>query len=206
MIAVIRSMGSDGWYWWLQVGSAGAALLVFAFLTGTILVGRSINKRDAARLVTLEAHLMDAKVLLAAQQERAARAEQSLLELQERTKPRSLTTSQRAALVDALKKSQHKGPVIVSSSTGDGEARDFAKELLRTLKEADWPITQGDVITELVTGFGVHVIVHDMKSPPPHAAALQHALDGVGISSNGSQSPERVAAGDVRLAVTTKPR
>jgi hypothetical protein len=74
MKRVTRSMTLDDWYWTLQVGSAFTALAAFAFLVGTTLVGRTITRRDAARLVSLETELVAAKTALSAQQERTATA------------------------------------------------------------------------------------------------------------------------------------
>src|SRR5206468_3696065 len=91
MISVIRSMSSDDWYWLLQVGSAVTALIAFGILAATALVGRSINRRDSARLISLETDLTKTKLALSLQEQATADSKRALLELQERMDDRKFT-------------------------------------------------------------------------------------------------------------------
>lgn len=143
---------------------------------------------------------------IAEQQERAANAERALLELQQRTRPRSLTQSERQALLAALESATSKGPVEVSSPTGDGEARNYARQLMEVLKEAGWPLANEEIFAELVTGVGTHVVVRNSAAPPASAAALRNSLSSAGIQYYESSQPENIPAGTVRLAVKSKPQ
>ncbi|MFL6333965.1 MAG: hypothetical protein ACJ754_11685 [Pyrinomonadaceae bacterium] len=86
---------------------------------------------------------------LETQRERAAKAELALLELQERTKPRTLTPEQRTRLVEALKQYAHKHNeqrrqtllwVKVRYVIGNAESEQFALQLIEVFRGAGWVI------------------------------------------------------------------
>src|SRR5437667_5063308 len=117
----ITLMTLEGLNTFLQLASAVILALTFLVGAGAIWTSYRLRKRQSARIAAIE--------LEAAQQrERAAVAERDLLQLRQRLAPRSLTLSQRQALLVALQSAPSKGPVEVSSPTGNGEARDFARE------------------------------------------------------------------------------
>ncbi len=188
----------DGTNTVFEVGSAFLLFLTFVFGAGAIYTGRHLNREQAERILTLARDV-------ATQQERAAKAETALLELQEQVRPRSLTPAQRSALLDALRASPNKGQVTVVFGTGDGEAREFAKLLVGVLQEAGWS-SQTDADGELVTGTGLSIVVHELRSAPQFAGDLQKILKKVlSLDSNGTEQPDRVPAGEVWLVVLTKP-
>jgi hypothetical protein len=98
---------------------------------------------------------------LAKQQERAANAERSLLELEERIKPRILTGDQRTILVDRLKQFDH-GKVIISAELrAGGEGMEYADRLRDLFKygagwEIEYPNSQVEILNSTdVTAVGL---------------------------------------------------
>jgi len=204
-------MSLESWNTVLQFASAVLLGLTFAVGAGAILTSHILGKRQSERISTAAdtaaaANERSAKLELeaAVQREKAAQAELELAQLKEQQKGRHLTTEQRQQIVAALKKAG-KGPIEVVFSNGDGEARAFAQELHSVLVEAGWPVAP-NLTGDLITGVGVFIVVNDALHPPQHSLDLQHALDAVGILNGGAVNPAKVKAGDVALAVTTKPR
>jgi hypothetical protein len=72
---------------------------------------------------------------LAQQQERAAKAEKALLELQERQRPRTLTAQQRFDFTATLKGSQPGEKIQLGGAVGIEEACNFAYEFLTLFKD-----------------------------------------------------------------------
>src|SRR5579862_2831261 len=112
---------------------------------------------------------------LAKQQERAAIAEHSLLELQERVKDRRLSSAQYAQLLALLKPVKTNEPTFVSSIILDGEGREFAKDINKVLFDAGWTTsleptqsTPGD----LARPVGLILQIRDSNSVPNHAVVL----------------------------------
>ena len=91
-------MSLDRWYDALQWGSV--VLLCLTFLVGSalVIVGGKIKRRDAANTVAMQ-------TALAQQQERAAKAERALLELEDRIGWRSVDVTWRWLLAD--------GPLLI---------------------------------------------------------------------------------------------
>jgi len=141
----------------------------------------------------------------AKQKERAAIAERELLELQERIKPRTISMAQRTRLMDILRQAP-KGPVSVTCVLGDGEGFALAREIEQVLTASGWRVEGG--VTQGVFGprnpIGTALAIHDPKTPPTHAAPLQHTFTSVGIPLLASASAE-VPEGTVRIMVGNKP-
>lgn len=147
---------------------------------------------------------------LAAQQERTAIAERTLVALQQRVKDRRVEPEQRAKLVAALK-AGHKGSIIVDS-VNSLEASNFATDLLKILVEAGWqPTTAQPSLTVSVgeSSRGVFVIIRDANAVPPRANSLMEALTANGIPAEAIvddwlEVPQKTP-GDVKLLVGLKP-
>lgn len=202
--------------WWnnfFQIASAVLLGLTFAVGLGAAWTGSRVNKRQAERLAIVATQAAEANAQAANAYARAAeanlKAEEERLarvKIEQRLAPRSLIPSQKNALLAALQTAGSKGPVEVSSPTGDGEARDFARELLEVLRAAGWPLASEEIFAELVTGVGVHIVVRDLTAPPVFAATQRQALSNAGIQCDMWAEPQSIPAGTVRLAVTTKPQ
>ena len=74
----------------------------------------------------------------AEQQARAAKAELALLELQQRLEHRRISASDHKKMVAALRPFQ--GSVVNLTKLGEGEAAQFADDLLSVFKEAGWSV------------------------------------------------------------------
>jgi len=96
---------------------------------------------------------------LAKQQERAAKAEMALAELQERTKWRTFTPEQRARILERLK-ALPTVRVKVRYLSNNDEAKQFARQLSDLLSEAGWVFPAGYTIPDMFPAFsGLRVIV-----------------------------------------------
>ncbi len=127
-----------------------------------------------ARVVGLEIAASDAKTEMAKQQARAATAERSLLELQERIKPRRLTDQESAKFVAALRVLPNGSVQFGYTSAGGDEALNFAKQLMALFKEARWTIENEAKITNhlevQVIGLGIltrGLPTPNSETPPP---------------------------------------
>jgi len=93
---------------------------------------------------------------LAMQQQRAATAERSLLELQERVKLRHLSAEQRKKLIDFLNTpaaaAVAKGPIRVQSLLLDETAQPLALDIKEALAAAGWP--SGEIGREMIPAGG----------------------------------------------------
>lgn len=183
-------------------------------------------KKDVARLqkdaTDAKAAQQKVETQLAAQQERAARAEQSLLELQEKVKWRSVSKWQKDRFIE-ITKNQKKGEVEIMAKAGDPEAIAYANELMPMLQDAGWTVPPVEVRTYFGAGeIGLFLQINSFEalkntdpsepnavwipdtSPIEHGAALNEALDAVGIKHEhglNQNQPEN----SVVLIVGTKP-
>ncbi len=223
-------MSVDAWKSIFDMGTVLAAFLVFVFGAGALITGNIINKRQEsqlrqfdkglteaktelskqqeraanadARVAGLEHDTADAKKEMAKQQERAATAELKLLELQERIRPRKLTTKQEADFVTALR-ALPGGTIDFGYTSGGGdESFNFAKQFLPLFKSASWNVqNEASIANHLdiqVIGVGVlnrgaaapnpNLPVSGVNVPPPGfitltptLAAIQSAFRAVGI-------------------------
>ena len=207
---------------------AAVVLLFLTFLAGAgvLITGNVINERQAkqlrqfdgdmtkaktelgkqqeraanadARVAGLETDVANAETEMAKQQTRAAIAEKSLLQLQERVKPRRLTDKEALAFVESLR-AVPAGTIDFGYTSGGGdEGFNFAKQLLALFKEAGWTVRNENSITNhleiQVIGIGIltrgPASLDPSKPPPPSfvmltptLATLQSAFKVVGLES-----------------------
>jgi hypothetical protein len=151
----------------------------------------------------VEIELTKQSTELARQKELTAKAEKELFELKERIQPRRISPAQKARLV-AILSHFPKGKVSINCTANDGEAYDFAKDILAVLEESGWPtegINQGLYSNN---PRGIAIVVKDSKSAPPYAGALQQAFFAVGIPLAGAENPH-TEEGAVLVVVGRKP-
>jgi len=143
---------------------------------------------------------------VAAQQERAAKAEKDLLELQERARPRTVDSNARSAMIDVLKSTRSDGPVEIEFIGGStSEPFEFTTILVGILKEAGWVVGQPDGGPALGNPpTGLLVKVSQTGEPPERALVLQSAMTAGGIPTRLSRHPS-VKLGEVVLLVRLKP-
>ena len=84
-----------------------AALILVALTVvagvGALVTGNILSERQAAQLRQFDRDLTEAKTKLSEQQERAAKAESALLELQQKLADRTLTDAQLDEIIGSLK-------------------------------------------------------------------------------------------------------
>jgi len=134
-----------------------------------------------------------------------AEAQRKLDELELRQAPRRLTATVSTRL-HGLLQGQRAVPVNVTVPLGDGEARQFASDLLQVLKHAGWRVDP-DAVTESMAQnalpAGVHVVVSDWGNPPPGATVLVDALAAIAVVVNRDNGLRR--RDEIRLFVGRKP-
>lgn len=137
---------------------------------------------------------------VAAQQERAARAEAELLE---RIRPRHLTVDQRDQLIARLS-TKPKGFAHVQCPSNDGEACVFAEELQGVLNDAGWKTDFVHAVLIRVPT-GVQVSQQSEGDGRPEMNALFAALRAFGVDTSAVFDPDLPAADHIRLLVGRKP-
>jgi hypothetical protein len=160
-------------------------------------------KKDVAglQIAALDAKAAQQRVEtdLAKQQERAAIAEKSLLELQERLRHRHLTGEQRSAIIESSK-TVPKGEVIVYAFIGDDEAITFSVELVEALVAAGWNAKHAGQHVSLFTS-GLGILVRKLETA--HAGSLQKVLKDAHLEAKGIVT-DQVQEGVVALFVGPK--
>ena len=148
---------------------------------------------------------------MAVQQTRAATAERSLLELQERVKLRHLGPERSKKLVDFLHTPDAlqvpKGPIRVQRLIFDETAQPFALEIKEAFAEGGWP--SDDVGRDMIPPggtipVGIVLIFHDRNNIPAHAGLIQRALVAADLKPTLGENPG-VSDGMVEIMVGIKP-
>lgn len=162
-----------------DVGTVILLFLTFAFGAGVLITGNIINKQQEERLREFNKKLAEAQTNLGQQQERAAKAEKDLLELQVKVAPRRLTSEQRLELVRLL--SHDPGNVYVVSAMQDAESSDFADDLDVALKEAHWQTARMPNRSTRARGVSVGTVVGTRLGDTKR---LSDALIAIGVSNS----------------------
>jgi hypothetical protein len=154
----------------------------------------------------LERGNLELRERVAQQEERAAKAEKALLELQERTRPRHLTSSQRAFLVKALAETKFKGIIEIQIPLGQAESHDFGLEISAVLKEAGWTAEINDRVMIVGTP-PVNLIlkVRVAESEPDRAIPLAQIFMDSGLPLTAQVDPSLPADKVVLLIGSKKP-
>jgi F0F1-type ATP synthase membrane subunit b/b' len=136
------------------------------------------------------------------QRERAANAERALLEVQERLRPRTLTSQQRDGLLEILKNGP-KGKVELQVPINDFEADGFALILAEVLKEAGWQVGK-DIIFVAINFKSEGLLVQARREVNLPAEALQKALESIGFPT-APQVNSELPEDKIILFVGSKP-
>lgn len=97
--------------------------------------------------------------------EQVTKDHQELRALQERSKDRRLTASQRASFMEALSKGE-KGEIEVAFVSGNSEAERFAYDIALALQDSGWKVTS--MVSAMFvsdTPVGILVVVKDPQMP-----------------------------------------
>ena len=127
-------------------------------------------------------------------------------QLQERDKPRSVTTEGRAAMLSLLAQHLPEGDIDIQFLSSTTESGQLAFALADILKEANWPATKpsGGPIAGRPS-VGVIVLVSDQVETPSRATWLHSALNAGGLEARLVRTPNpSFKPGTVTLRVGLK--
>jgi hypothetical protein len=188
-------------------GAVAVAIAVFAFWSSR--VNRNLRGLDAnlskAKDAQLEVNLRNLDLEAARQQERAAKAERALLELQERLKWRTLTVEQATNLTNILKASPKREVIVRCVSGVTPEPCKFAEQLVRVFNESGWKVLEVRGILSEFTVTGLGVSGHDDDLSRLHANALAKAVGSIGFPVTVSLKPKGFATEPLIFTVGLKP-
>jgi hypothetical protein len=192
MMERIKAQTMRIWSWTVDDWNTAFQVLTTMFVAGTVLTGlgamftdRAVRKRQAEELAITKANTVKLQTDLAAQQERAAKAEKELLEVQERFKPRTMSQSEQNNLVGLLRayaslareaKEKNRETLWIVHPTGDTEATVFASMLTGLFIQAGWEPNLRDLALSEHT-VGLEILVQDANNLPLLAQALKRVLE-----------------------------
>jgi hypothetical protein len=123
----------EGLFRFCEVVSIIAGAVTVSALIGQVMAGRVLSSRKDAETQQL-------MLAVATQQERAARAEQTLVEVQQKTRDRHLTPGLAEALTALAKRHPNQTLAIVERSGNSEEARRLADLIASALQAGGWRI------------------------------------------------------------------
>lgn len=128
------------------------------------------------------------------------------LKLEAKLRPRSINHEDQRKLLTILK-SAPKGRVVVVPKVFDEEAENYAAQISNVLKDAGYTIEPWKGQRPFsFSRSGAFIWVRNMSKPPMHAAGIQHAFKGIGVTLDGYGNPDVVPDTDtVIIAVAVKP-
>ncbi|HKT24316.1 MAG TPA: hypothetical protein VJR04_06915 [Terriglobales bacterium] len=175
--------------------AVGLLFLTFTAGLGALLTGNVINKRQSERLRQFDKDLTDAKTELGRQQERAANAEKSLLELQQKLANRTLTDEQVKAIRHDVER--FAGQEFRFSTYWDSpECVGIAERVNRTLQAAGWkyrPYTEYRVPVGGTVGILVYTHPNADKRTNEAATALLTTLSREGLQAQARMDDTNAA-------------
>ena len=187
---------AEWWSYW--AGVLAVALTVAAAIAGLVAwyFGQTASDERNARAEAME-------LRIAEQQERAARAEKDLLDIQERARPRTLDPGARASLIDWLRKTDANASVQLWSPSSP-EPIAYKLQLRDAIIEAGWLVTKTTASPQMGNPtVGIKVWFRDAE-PPSVASLLHNALTQAGLDAKLERT-NNAPPGETTLAVGLKP-
>lgn len=193
------------WSWTVDDWNAMFQVLTIIFVAGTVLTGvgkiwtdKIIKERQAQELAAARISTTKLETDLAKQQERAAKAEKELLEVQERFKPRTLSRSEQNDLFGLLRAHsslarrarEKNGEVLwIVHPRGDPEATEFAAMLANLFSQAGWQPQLRDIPFSVhITG--IAILVSDPANPPLLAQLVKRVFEEARIPFSVQPQPD----------------
>ncbi len=176
----------------VYIGALVVTALVLAYLAWLVWdAGNKVQdavQADAdAKVAGLQKDAADAKAAqqrvetnLAEQQERAAKAERSLLALQEKLRARRLSPEQMTAIKSALTGLPPR-QVSISAVIGTDDGAILGRDLSEAIRGAGWTASFGGHESSGGELRGLAIVMKDTMHPPPGAVQLQNALKAAGL-------------------------
>ena len=162
-------------------------LLALLSVVGVWYFGNILTKNTTKEI---EANKLQTKTLelkLEGQKERAAQAEMDLINLQEKVKPRSISSAKVDLLIARLSEFPIK-EINIASSLGDGEAISYANQLKDIFEASGWKVVSG-IGRSIDTDVGILIFTSDQSNQnvPP----LMNILSDAGIKIRPFHRPKR---------------
>jgi hypothetical protein len=195
-------MTLETWKSLFEWGGVVLLALTFCFGAGALIVNSRIGELQSEKLRQFDKELTAAKTDLETQQERAAKAERQLFELQDKARARHMSEDQIVAIERALRGLPvHEVDIYVVIGTWDGTT--FGLELASALNRAGWAAT---VLGQESSGGelrGIALVSKDPSLPAPGTQQLQKALSDAGILAPIWRHP---AWGNPKISLFIAPR
>jgi hypothetical protein len=212
-----------GWYG--SLGGVAITLIAVMFLMlGTRIRDRDFESQMAnlnlsaaqarenaatleARAAELQNEAAKAKEASSRAGERAAKLELALEREGAARMPRTISTEQRALIVELLSSDEiEKGHVLINPAM-DGEAWQFGAQILSALKEAGFPVSEMP-FGERALAFsipGAFLQIKDSKNQPRHAGPILEVFKRAGISFTAEEETEIADINTVVIAISSHP-
>lgn len=162
-------------------------------LTKSNLQTRTDLERSSASAAVEKQKLGEMQIQVASARKQQADAEKSLEQVKERMRPRTLTSTQRVHLLEALAEFSDSllpnAGLSMQVAIGDAEARTYANQIRSVLLNAGWKVIGMENATAPVVPQGVMIFVEKGSTAPPYAGALQKAFGSVGVEVKGVEIP-----------------
>jgi hypothetical protein len=78
---------------------------------------------------------------------------------------------------------------VALRDAGSLESFKYREQFQESFTNAGWKIVRGRFLINEHAGYGVSIMVADMKHPPQGALELQQALEGIGIAAPAYEAP-----------------
>jgi len=201
-IPVMILSSLDGWYSFWQLATLLALIATFVTGLGTYVTGRWINERQGIENKKQATELLELGTDLSRQREKTVLAEKSLLELQEKLRPRQLL--EREKFVSFLKEYKS-GPLEIQYSGNDVESRAFANEIEAAFKDAGWSeVHVNNNVLIFPQPVGLRLRVKSADSIPEYTGAVQQAFKTINIPTQ-VETHDATAPNTLLLIVGSKP-
>jgi hypothetical protein len=180
-------------------------ILTMLFGLGTLLAGvgvfwtdRIIKARAAQESAAVKTSAAKVQADLTAQQERTAKAEKELLQVQERFRPRTMSQSEQQKLLSLLTvysslarngREKNRETLWIVHPSGDTEATVFASMLTGLFSQAGWQPNLRDVPLSEHT-VGIEIRVRDVNNPPLLAQGLKRVLEEAHVLYSVKSQPD----------------
>lgn len=187
--------------WELRVWIVAGFLGVVAILLG--FVAREIARQRGVLIqVQLDTAIEQRDAKAEEVKRMAEEARRKALEIEARQAPRPISEDEGARFVATLS-NLPRGPLKVTSVSGDPETDNLAQRFEALLRRAGW---EPDRESALFFGSprGLIVSVRDLGNRPAHAASILKALTAIGVDVT-VQASDQIPVGGVNLVIGHKP-
>jgi type II secretory pathway pseudopilin PulG len=159
------------------------------------------DEANQQRLRASEAELQALRDQGQDNQKRHELAEKELATLSAKNEPRTLSPTNRDALLTFLRQ-QVAGKVVIKASVSTPDARAYGDQIAAALKSAGWSVRIDNALFAGSDTTGLWITVKDQSTSPDGAGVLQAAFKVMGLDARGQIDPAMdAAAGEFWLCI-----